>query len=56
MTRAEIVCLCALSIAPLILDQGLWRFDRRFFSHRTVNNLIELGLAVRANDVVRKVA
>ena len=54
-TKAEIICLTALSIGPLILEGRMWRFERRFFSHRTVNGLIELGLAVRIRDVVRAV-
>lgn len=55
-TKAAVICLVALSIGPLILDGRMWRFEHRFFSHRTVNGLIELGLAVRVQDVVRLAA
>jgi hypothetical protein len=52
-TKAAVICLVALSIGPLTLEGRLWRFDRRFFSPRTVNDLIALGMAVRHGNEVR---
>jgi hypothetical protein len=52
-TKASIICLVALSIGPLVQEGNMWRFDRRFFSSKTVNDLVALGLAVRCGNQVR---
>lgn len=52
-TKATVICLVALSIGPLTFEGRLWRFEQRFFSPRTVNHLIAIGMAVRDGNEVR---
>ncbi len=51
-TKSSIVCLVALSIGPLTREGSLYRFGRRSFSARVVNELIRLGLAKRDGEIL----
>jgi hypothetical protein len=52
-TKAIVICLKALSIGPLTREGCRWRFGRRLFGARAVNELIGLGLAKRDGEFVR---